>query len=180
MQKSSFNKRYIALIGVFCLLCAIYTVRLLGYELSLEERVSGRLYDGNTYQYTVTVPAKRGDICDRDGKIIATVREAYSMTFNYWSMPGDTHENNRTLLVALEALEAMENSDAELKFTPDYATDHFPFEGSYPYLKPSAALSDSGSKAYKTYQTVLDRREWTKSVEKPEDIIAKYIKKYAH
>lgn len=179
MQKSSFNKRYIALFSVFCLLCLVYTVRLLGYELSLKERVSGRLYDGNTYQYTVTIPAKRGDICDRDGKIIATVREAYSMTFNYWSMPGDTHENNRTLLVALDALEDMENSDVELKFTPEYADDHFPFEGSYPYLKPSVELSDTSSKTYKTYQTVLDRREWTETVEKPEDIISKYIKKYA-
>lgn len=179
MKKLNFGKRYIALICVFCLFCFFYTLKLIGYELSLQERVSGRLYDGNTYRYEVTIPAKRGDVCDRDGKIIATVREAYAMTFTYWSMPGDIHENNRTLLVALDALEAMEQLEGEsVRFTPEYADDHFPFEGSYPNLRASEGLTDSSTKEYKTYMTVLARREWDKYVEKPEDIIERYIKKY--
>lgn len=161
---------------MFCLFCVIFTFRLIGYELSLEERVSGRLYDGNTYKYTVTIPAKRGDICDRDGKIIATVREAYSMTFDYWSMPGDIHENNRTILIALQALDLMKKNEENLAFKPDYATDHFPFEGKYPNLTPKRSLSDKSSTDYKTYNLVLQRREW--QVESPNELIDKYIKKY--
>jgi len=175
MKKINLSKRYIFIIAVFCLLCLVYTVRLVGYELSLEERVTGRLYDGNTYKYTVAIPSKRGDICDRDGKIIATVREAYAVTFDYWSMPGDVHENNRTILVALEALELMESME-ELPFAPDYAEDHFPFEGEYPNLTPKRTLSDTSSEDYKTYTLVKQRREW--EVEKPTELIDKYIKKY--
>ena len=58
MDRNGFAKRYIVLIIVFCILCGIYAARLVGYELSLKERVTGRMYDGNTYQYTVTIPAK--------------------------------------------------------------------------------------------------------------------------
>lgn len=176
MKKISLSKRCIFIIAVFCILCLIYTIRLLGYELSLTERVTGRLYDGSTYKYTVTLPAKRGDICDRDGKIIATVQEAYSMTFDYWSMPGDVYENNRTLLIAAEALELLKASEDEQTFEPEYADDHFPFEGSYPNLTPKASLYDTSSADYKTYTLVLERREWT--VENPMQLIDKYVKKY--
>jgi penicillin-binding protein 2 len=177
VNKNSFAKRYIVLIALFALLCLFYTIKLIGYELSLEEQITGRVYDGNTYEYTVSIPAKRGDICDRDGKILATAREAYSMTFNYWSMPGDVHENNRTLLVALDALEYMKSGEVELKFEPDYATDHFPFDGKYPNLTPKKTLSDENSKDYKTYKLVQKRREW--EVDDPLKLIDKYIKKYA-
>ena len=176
MKKISLSKRYLAVLAVFVLLCTVYTLKLIGYELSLEERVNGRLYDGNAYTYTVTIPSKRGDICDRDGKIIATVREAYSMTFDYWSMPGDIHENNRTILVALEALELMKSGADGLAFEPDYAEDHFPYEGSYPNLTPKRSLKDSSSKDYKTYELVKKRREW--DVDDPMELINKYIKKY--
>ena len=177
MDRNNFAKRYIVLIIVFCILCGIYAARLVGYELSLEERVSGRLYDGNTYRYELPIPAKRGDICDRDGKIIATVREAYAMTFNYWSMPGDVHENNRTILVALEALELMEQKPEAQKFTPERAEDHFPFDGKYPNLVPKSTLKDTTSKDYKTYALVQKRREWV--VDDPLKLVEKYIKKYA-
>ena len=175
MKKINLSKRYIFILAVFCLLCLVYTIRLIGYELSLEERVTGRLYDGNTYKYNVTIPSKRGDICDRDGKIIATVREAYSMTFDYWSMPGDVHENNRTILIALEALEQVKKNEESLTFKPVYAKDHFPFEGEYPNLLPKTSLSDKSSDDYKTYTLVQQRREW--EVEKPKELVDKYIKK---
>lgn len=176
MKKINLSKRYIFILAVFCLLCLVYTLRLIGYELSLEERVTGRLYDGNTYKYNVTIPSKRGDICDRDGKIIATVREAYSMTFDYWSMPGDVHENNRTILIALEALEQVKSNEKDLEFKPVYAENHFPFIGMYPYLTPKDSLSDPTSDDYKTYSLVLGRREW--EVEDPLELVEKYIKKY--
>ena len=176
MKKLTLSKRYIFILAVFVLLCTVYTLRLVGYELSLKERVSGRLYDGNTYKYTVTIPAKRGDVCDRDGKIIATVREAYSMTFDYWSMPGDIHENNRTILIALEALNELKKNEKNLTFTPVYADDRFPFIGTYPYLIPKDSLSDPNSDDYKTYTLVQQRREW--EVDDPLKLVEKYIKKY--
>ena len=178
MKKFSLSKRYVFIIAVFFLLCAVYSLKLVGYGLSLKERVTGRMYDGNTYQYTVPIYAKRGDICDRDGKVIATVREAYSITFDYWSMPGDVHENNRSILVALEGIELMKQMDRDrlLAFDPKMADDHFPFEGRYPNLTPKASLSDPTSQDYKTYELVKKRREW--DVEDPMELIDKYIKKY--
>ena len=176
MDGNGFAKRYLAFAALFALVFVLFAIRLITYELSLKEQITGRMYDGTTYQYEVSIPAKRGDICDRDGKVIATVREAYAMTFNYYAMPGDIHENNRSVLVALEALEEMEKNDAEKRFEPDYAKDYFPFDGKYPNLTPKASLSDKTSSDYKTYQLVLKRREW--EVDRPGELIDKYVKKY--
>ena len=174
-KKTLFERRFIAVIALFAVICLGYTVKLLAYEFSLDEQISGGAVSGKTYQYDLSIPGKRGDICDRDGKIIATVREAYAMTFNYWAMPGDVHENNRTVLVALEALREMEKLEG-LTFTPERAKDYFPFNGEYPNLVAKAELYDESSTEYKRFATVLKRREWDVT---PEELIEKYIKKYA-
>lgn len=115
--------RYVAIAAVFAVVCLVFTIRLLTYQLSGSEQVISRSYDMKTYTYTVTVPSQRGDICDRNGLIIATSKEVYSMTFEYWSMPADKQEANRSILVALEALDALEADGVEA----ERADDWFPF-----------------------------------------------------
>ena len=115
--------RYVLIFAVFAVVCAVYTIRLLGYQLSGDGTVISRNYDMKTYTYTVSIPALRGDICDRNGLVIATSKEAYSLSFVYWSMPADKLEANRSILIALEALDALEADGVQY----ERARDYFPF-----------------------------------------------------
>ena len=166
--------RYVLIFAVFAVICAVYTIRLLGYQLSGDGTVISRNYDMKTYTYTVSIPALRGDICDRSGVVIATSKEAYSLSFVYWSMPADKLEANRSILVALEALDALEDSGA----TYERARDYFPFEGSYPSLTLSAEAKDSTTAVGKKLAAVIKRREWKSDIT-GEEIIKWYLKKFS-
>ena len=166
--------RYVWIVAVFALICAVYTIRLLTYQLSGSETVISRNYDMKTYTYTVSIPALRGDVCDRNGVVIATSREAYSMSFVYWSMPADKLEANRSILVALEALDALEAQGVSV----ERATDYFPFAGTYPNLRLSEEARDSDSKIGRKLAAVIKRREWKKDITANE-IIKWYLKKFS-
>ncbi len=166
--------RYAAIIIVFAVICLVYAVRLLTYQLSGTETVLSRNYDMKTYTYNVTIPASRGDICDRNGLIIATTKEVYSMTFEYWSMPADRQEANRTILVGLDALDALEKSGVEV----DRADDWFPFNGSYPNYTLKSEAKDEESKLGRRLAAVYKRRSWDEDMT-GEDIIQWYLKKFS-
>lgn len=166
--------RYAAIVAVFAAVYLIYTIRLLTYQLSGSETVLSRSYDMKTYTYTVTIPALRGDICDRNGLIIATTKETYSMTFEYWSMPADKLEANRTILVGLEALDKLEESGV----TVERAEDYFPFRGSYPNYTLSSDAKDGDSTLGKKLARVIKRREWDEDMT-GDEIIQWYLKKFS-
>ena len=84
MKKKNNAARLTAIIAVFGVACLVFTLRLLGFQLSGGDSVLSRNYDMKTYTYNVTVPGLRGDICDRNGLVIATTKDTYSMHFEYW------------------------------------------------------------------------------------------------
>lgn len=173
-SKWSSLPRYVLIAAFFALVCLIYTIRLLGYQLSGGETVISRNYDMKTYTYTVSIPALRGDICDRNGEVIATSREAYSMSFVYWSMPADKLEANQSILVALEALDVLDASGVEY----GRARDYFPFEGTYPDLALSAEAKKPDSTVGKKLAAVMKRREWDSDMT-GDEIIKWYLKKFS-
>ncbi len=146
----SFAWRYIALLAVFAAVSLFYTVRLAGYQFFGERDEVHREYDVKSFTYTVTIPALRGDICDRDGKIIATTKKAYSLAFDYWSMPADKKTANESILTALEAVEVL-----GLETTEDY----FPFVGEYPNLQFSAEARREDSTIAARLARVIKRRK---------------------
>ena len=164
-----------ALVGVvFACICFVFSIRLLTYQLSVGDTVVSRNYDVKTYTYTVSIPALRGDICDRNGTVIATSRQAYFMNFVYWSMPADKQEANRSILVALEALDALENSGTAV----ERARDYFPFEGQYPNLVLSEDAKDTTTAVGKKLAAVIKRREWKSDIS-GEEILKWYMKKFS-
>ena len=173
-SKWSSLPRYVLIFAVFAVVCAVYTIRLLGYQLSGDGTVVSRNYDMKTYTYTVSIPALRGDICDRNGVVIATSKEAYSLSFVYWSMPADKLEANRSILVALEALDALDADGVAY----ERARDYFPFEGSYPNLVLSAEAKDGNTAVGKKLAAVIKRREWKSDIT-GEEIIKWYLKKFS-
>ena len=166
--------RYATIAVVFAALCTVFALRLFSYQLMGGESVISRNYDMKTYTYTVTVTAPRGDICDRNGLVIATTKDTYSMNFEYWSLPSDKLEANRTILVALEALDALEESGVSV----NRAKDWFPFWGKYPYYTLSDEVENTENEVGKRFARVKKRREWDEDMTGKE-ILDWYLKKFS-
>ncbi len=142
--------RYVSLLAVFAVVSLFYVFRLAGFQFFGERDDVRREYDVKSFTYTVTIPALRGDICDRDGKIIATTKEAYSLAFDYWSMPADKTKGNETILTALEVVKV---------FGLETTEDYFPFVGQYPNLQFSGEAMDKDSTLGKRLARVIKRRD---------------------
>lgn len=170
MKKTNLYGRYLVLLGVFATMCLVFVIRLASYQFFSNNEEKYREYDVKNFTYTVTIPALRGDICDRDGKIITTTKQAYALAFDYWSMPVDKAEGNRSILVALEALR---ETDAMGKRTEDY----FPFEGIYPNLRWKDSAKREGTKIYSRLQRVISRRDFKEDMT-DDEMIEWYAKKF--
>ncbi len=166
--------RHYIIIALFALVCLVYTVRLLTYQLSGDGGGLSKSYSMKTFTYTVSIPATRGDICDRNGVIIATTKESYSLAFSANSMPADKQEASRSILVALAALESLEATGV----TVDRADDWFPFTGHYPNYTLHADASDPETPLGRRLGQVIKRREWNADIT-GEEIIDFYLKKFA-
>lgn len=174
MKKKNNAARLTAIIAVFGVACLVFTLRLLGFQLAGGDSVLSRNYDMKTYTYNVTVPGLRGDICDRNGLVIATTKDTYSMHFEYWSLPADKLAANRSILVGLDALDALESHGVSVA----RAKDWFPFVGSYPIYSFSEDAGDPDSAVGKKLARVRARREFD------DDMTAKemtdwYFKKFS-
>lgn len=167
-RKQSLLWRYLAVLGVFVLICLVYVIRLAGYQLFGENTDVRREYDVKSFSYNIVIPALRGDICDRDGKIIATTKKAYSLAFDYWSMPADKQAANRSILIALEAVEEL-----DLETTEDY----FPFVGEYPNLSYSPKALREGETLHSRLLRVIKRRNFKEDMS-AEDMVKWYCKKF--
>ena len=170
MKKTNLYGRYLVLLGVFATMCLVFVIRLASYQFFSNNEEKYREYDVKNFTYTVTIPALRGDICDRDGKIITTTKQAYALAFDYWSMPVDKAEANRSILVALEALR---ETDSMGKRTEDY----FPFEGIYPNLRWKDSAKREGTKIYSRLQRVISRRDFKEDMT-DDEMIEWYAKKF--
>lgn len=170
MKKMNVYGRYLVLLGVFATMCLVFVIRLASFQFFGDNEEKYREYDVKNFTYTVTVPALRGDICDRDGKIITTTKQAYALAFDYWSMPVDKEEANRSILVALEALR-------ETGTTGNRTEDYFPFEGIYPNLRWKDSARQEGSKLHSRLLRVLARRNLKEDMT-DDELIEWYCKKF--
>jgi cell division protein FtsI/penicillin-binding protein 2 len=78
MNENSFLRRYLIVIGFFAAMCLVFVIRLASFQFFGDNEEDYREYGVKSFTYTVTIPALRGDICDRDGKIISMHRNGIS------------------------------------------------------------------------------------------------------
>lgn len=173
-KKKNAYPRYFLILGVFAVICLVFSIRLFSYQMSGGDTVVSRNYDVKTYTYTVSIPSLRGDICDRNGTVIATSRTAYSMSFVYWCMPADKRKANESILTALEALDELDEKGVAY----ERATDYFPFEGAYPNLTLREDAHDKSTSVGRKLAAVIKRREWKEDIT-GEEIVAWYLKKFS-
>ena len=170
MKRKILHRKYLILTGFFAVVCLVFIIRLASFQFFGDNEENYREYGVKNFTYTVTIPALRGDICDRDGKIITTTKQSYALAFDYWSMPVDDGESNRSILLALEALQVTGASDKRTK-------DYFPFEGTYPSLQWKEETLQEGSELHTRLLRVLKRRNFKEDMT-DEEMISWYVKKY--
>ena len=138
--------RYISL-GVFFAVCVlVFAVRLIHYQLVTSDEYSMPVYaDGNIR--TVTVKAERGNICDRNGRVLVTNSYTYNVQIEYGAIPTDRADAYRTYLGALDLLDEM---------NLERASDFSPFVGEYPEYSFSSEATNPSSTVYKKLSKVLE------------------------
>lgn len=137
-RKPNIGVRCISLAVAFGVICLAFIVVLAAVQIrgpSVEYSPDG---DG---ERTVTVSGLRGEIYDRNGKLLVGNATSYSLLYEYGAMPSTFEEVNAEFLSILKALETTENTD---KLTDS----HFPIEGVYPNVRYVSAVEDTSSDEY--------------------------------
>jgi penicillin-binding protein 2 len=100
---ASIEGRLPAVIGIIMLVFGVFVVRLFQLQILQGEELEG-IAEGNAVRL-VRLEAPRGDILDREGRVLATTRPAFGVTV----MPSDLRRPERTL----SALGMLLDADAE-------------------------------------------------------------------
>ena len=137
--------RLIILGAVFAVICMVYAARLIKLQLGDTETFFEYL-EGDLTTYTVTVKANRGALCDRNGTVLVSDKNAYDLRIHYDTMASDNAGINDMILYSLLALERTGNFGK-------LCADSLPFDGIYPGYTEKAELSDPDS----TLRIRLDR-----------------------
>ena len=115
--------RYIALAVLFLLACFIFVARLINFQIISKDSYAPTNTDETVER--VYIEALRGNICDRNGKVLVKDERVYQFVLDYDTIPETRTELNRTLLVALEAMDKAAGEST-------IAKSLIPFKGTYP------------------------------------------------
>lgn len=148
MKKGSSGSRRLALMpALLALVCVVFAVRLAYLQLDSEKTEQLREQSSYTTE-TQVIQALRGNICDRNGKVLVTTSYAYDIILDYTYMPDNFIEFNNTILKVLDAIEKTGNSE----YRP---SDLFPFDGEYPSYTYSAEATTEGTATYRALSRIL-------------------------
>ncbi len=125
--------------------------------------------EGTTRTYTV--PGLRGEIYDRNGKLIVGNATSYDLIYEYGAMPDTRREINDSLLATLAALSDTGNGDK-------LADDYFVLQGTYPEMTFVPELRDKESNEYYYYKKFLDRQEMERGETEASDVAEYFVKRY--
>lgn len=130
------------LLAVILLVLGIFVGRLYRVQITQSEESATT----DSYAFLTTVPAARGNIYDRNGKLLVSNRASYNLTINNFIIYSkeNTNQNIRKLLDACDALELSH-------------TDHLPISMETPY---TSTLTDLGSNWQKCYKTYMSEHAW--------------------
>ena len=111
--------RAVWLLALFALVLVLYTGKLLNVQLI---ETKGNTNNAKTFTTYTTVKGTRGELLDRNGKVLVGNRASYNLVFNHYVINSTEGRNEflRTLLARVE----------ELGLT---YTEHFPVTGGRPF-----------------------------------------------
>ena len=139
--------RIAALGAFFAVCCLVYIFRLGALELN-SQNIKGHKSDGKT-ERTVIVQAQRGEIYDREGRLLVSNSYSYDLILDYSIFPKEELERNTVIIKALEALTAV-------KGYAGFEEARYPLIGQYPTLEYSDFAYDTSSSTYSSLLYFLE------------------------
>ena len=162
-KQNTMPKRYIILLSAFALVCFVFSARLINLQFNKSQTEDLRAKSEYTTE-TQVIQALRGNICDRNGKVLVTTSYAYDIVLDYNKMSDNFIEFNNSILAVLDALDETQNNEYR-------ASDLFPFVGEYPNYSYSEEALTKGSATYNALNKMLKELEL-------ENISAKELTEY--
>ncbi len=166
-RKNNIGIRYASLCIGFAAVCLVFIIMLAVTQIK-GPATEYTPNDQNTR--TVSVSGLRGEIYDRNGKLLVGNSTTHDLVYEYGAMPYSKDDVNAELLAILASLDATANSDR-------LARDYFPIEGIYPDVHYSSALSDTASEEYYYFLRVLKRNALKADISAAE-LAEYYIKRF--
>ncbi len=166
-MKKGFNRiaRYISLLSLFLVVMLVYIVVLA--KIQIDGAKNAPVNDEVAYTRTVTVSGLRGEIYDRNGKLLVGNDTRYDLLLEYGAIPDTSEELNDSILKILDALKKTNSSDC-LTATCPVLTGRYP-DMSY------AEFSDED--AYNDFIKILDKNKLDHAIE-AKDFVDYFVSKY--
>lgn len=166
--KQNLTHRFVIPAVVFSLICAVFVVCLAVIQIKGSKNPDDRR---DVTVRTVTVPGLRGEIYDRNGKLLVGNATTYDLVFEYGAMPDTRREINSSLLSILEGLSKTGNGDK-------LSDDLFILDGYYPDYQYVSALSDKDSDEYYHYLRVMEANELDPQKTSLDELVDYYVSRY--
>ena len=166
--KSKKIEKYTIISSIFVLICLIFVARLINLQLNPFKTAELRSSSEYTTE-TVTIQALRGNICDRNGTILATTSYAYDIIFDYNYMPDGYIEFHETILSVLEVLNSTQSNEFR-------TSDLFPFVGEYPNFEYSEEAVTKGSSTYSALNRMLTELNMENA--SAEELVKYFVKRW--
>lgn len=152
MNQHKFSFRVGVLILLIAVMAGIFGVRLYDVQVTQASQVDHTPSGSHTYRTRVT--AARGEILDRNGKVLIGNRASYNLTLIYAIVFSAENPN--------ENLRKLTNLCHELGLE---MTDHFPVTMEKPYTYTTDEYSSTWNSYFKTF---LDERGWDSDISAPQ------------
>ena len=152
MNQHKFSFRVGVLILLIAVMSGIFGVRLYDVQVTQASQVDHTPSGSHTYRTRVT--AARGEILDRNGKVLIGNRASYNLTLIYAIVFSAENPN--------ENLRKLTNLCNELELE---MTDHFPVTMEKPYTYTTNEYSSTWNSYFKTF---LDERGWDSDISAPQ------------
>lgn len=152
MNQHKFSFRVGVLILLIAVMAGIFGVRLYDVQVTQASQVDHTPSGSHTYRTRVT--AARGEILDRNGKVLIGNRASYNLTLIYAIVFSAENPN--------ENLRKLTNLCNELELE---MTDHFPVTMEKPYTYTTDEYSSTWNSYFKTF---LDERGWDSDISAPQ------------
>ena len=166
-MKKGFNRiaRYISLLSLFLVVMLIYIVMLA--KIQIEGSKNPPENDEVAYTRTVTVSGLRGEIYDRNGKLLVGNNTSYDLLLEYGAIPDTSEELNNSILKILEALDKTNSRDRLSASCPILT-------GIYPDMVYTGFEDED---AYDDFIKILDKNKLEHSIEAKE-LVEYFASKY--
>lgn len=155
-----------AVIGaIFAIVCLVFFVRMVNITVN----AGPKQIRTDTYERREPIQALRGQIYDREGRVLVYNEYSYDMIFDYDAMAATNIDRNYAILQAVYAINSTGNGDKRVESS-------FPFDGEYPNYTYSAEARDIDSDVYYRLLKRIAEDELEDECEKPRDqLTASYL-----